>query len=307
MMRPLCATLVWTACALAQTAPAPSFEVASVKPAAPVAGKGGDLMRSAGDPGRIDYSNSSLRDLIRQAYRLKDYQIVGPEWLGSERYDVMAKAPEGTSAGQKWVMLQNLLAERFHMQFHREKRDLPAYALVIAKGGPKLKEHVDSPEDSAGGPSENRRPEGYGGTRSVRVGPDGMPAAGRAGMMMMGMGRMIAYGVPLGTFVDMLSRQLDKPVVDESGLTAKYDIVLRWAPEPGDGPMVPMGKMMARDGAGAPPPGGGADGRGPDAAAASLPPLPVAIQQQLGLRLEPKKLPLEILVIDHAEKVPTEN
>lgn len=306
MIRPLSASVVWAACALAQSAPAPSFEVASVKPAAPMPGKAGEIMRAGGDPGRIDDLNFSLRDLIRQAYQLKDYQIVGPEWLGSERYDVMAKVPEATSTGQKWVMLQNLLAERFRLQVHREKKDLPAYALAVAKGGPKLKQHVDAPEDAGGGPSADRGAARYTAPHAFRAGPDGMPTGGRAGMMMMGPGRMMAVGVPLGQFVDLLSHYLSEPVVDETGLTARYDIKLQWTPEPGEGPMLPMGKMVGHEPAGAPPPGGG-DSKGPDAAADSLPPLPIALQQQLGLRLEPKKLPLEILVVDHARKVPTEN
>lgn len=308
MIRPLCAAAVWTACALvwtarAQTAPAPSFEVASVKPAAAMPGKGGDLMKSGGDPGRIDDLNFSLRELVRQAYQLKDYQIVAPEWLGTERYDVMAKVPHGTSAEQKWAMLQNLLADRFQLKVHREKKDLPAYALEVAKGGPKLEQHVDAPEDAAGGPSPDRSSGNSRATQRFRMRPDGTPKplGGRFGIML-GMGRMIVNAATLGDVADLLSRMLGKPVVDETGLTAKYDFMLQWTPEPGEGPMLPIGKMMAREDAGA-----GSDGNGRDAAVDSLPPLPVALQQQLGLRLEPKRLPLDVIVVDHAEKAPTEN
>ena len=121
---------------------------------------------------------------------------------------------------------------------------------------------------------------------------------------MMGMGRLKAQGIPISNLADMLSRQLDKPVLDETGLTAKYDVSLNWTPEPGEGGPLMGLKMMAEHAAavGTPPPGG-AEG---DPAAAA-PPLPIALQQQLGLKLEPKKLPLEILVIDRVEKVPTEN
>lgn len=304
MIRPLCVAVVWAACAAAQTAPAPAFEVASVKPAAPMAGKIGMIeVSSGGDPGRINYSNFSLRDLIRQAYQVKDYQIVGPEWLGSERYDVVAKVPEGTSTEQKWTMLQNLLADRFQMRVHREKKDLPSYALVVARGGPKLKEHVDAPGETVSGPSGGSGSAGYAAAQRVKDRPGGVPRhmGGRPGIMV-GMGRMVVDGVAPGDVADLLSRMLEKPVVDETGLTARYDFLLQWTPEPGEGPMMPAAKIMAREAA-----GGGGDAKRPDADALSLPPLPVALQQQLGLRLEPKKLPLEILVIDHAEKVPTEN
>jgi len=129
--------------------------------------------------------------------------------------------------------------------------------------------------------------------------------------MMSGLGRMEAKGVPVANLTDFLSRTLDRPVLDETGLTAKYDISLNWTPEPGEGP---MGMKMAMIGpAGGPPPagGGGAAGGGPEGhpeiPAAGGPPLPIALQQQLGLRLEPKKLPLEMVVVDHIEKVPTGN
>jgi uncharacterized protein (TIGR03435 family) len=300
------------ACALAQTPPASpalSFEVASVKPAAPSL-DGRIRVSMGGDPGRLNYTNVSLRDLIRVAYKLKDYQISGPDWLSSERYDLVAKVPDGASKDQSYLMLQTLLAERFKLTVHREKKDLPAYALVVAKGGPKLKEFVEVPEDAAGGPNAPGGRGGFDGPGPIKMGSDGMPKlpAGRGGMMFMdGMGRLHAQGVPITNLTDFLSRQLDKPVVDETGLTAKYDISLNWTPEPGEGGAGMRMAMIHAPGEGGAPPAGGAEGKIADATAASAPPLPVALQQQLGLKLEAKKLPLDLLVIDHAEKVPTEN
>jgi uncharacterized protein (TIGR03435 family) len=301
------------ACALAQSPPptAPlSFEVASLKPAAPPSGRGMRIVMGGNDPGRLNYSNVSMRDLIRQAYQLKDYQITGPEWLDTERYELVAKLPDGAPKEQAPMMLQTLLAERFKMAVHREKKDLPAYALTVARRGSKMKEFVEAPEDTAGGPgSASGRGGGFGGgfegPGPIKMGADGMPKmpAGHPGMIFMsGMGRVQMQGVPMSNFADFLSRQLTKPVVDETGLTAKYDIALNWTPEPGEGP---VGMKMMRQPDGGP---GGGEGRGPnDATAPAAPPLAAALQQQLGLRLEPKKLPVEMLVVDHAEKIPTEN
>ncbi len=300
------------ACAQAQS-PTPatplSFEVASLKPAPPPSGRGMRIMMGGNDPGRLNYSNVSMRDLVRQAYQLKDYQIAGPEWLDTERYDLVAKLPDGAPKDQAPMMLQTLLAERFKMAVHREKKDLPAYALTVAKGGSKLKEFVPAPEDAAGGPNPaSGRGGGFDGPGPIKMGADGMPKmpAGRPGMIFMtGMGRVQMQGMLMSDFVDFLSRQLTKPVVDETGLTAKYDIALNWTPEPGEGPVGMKMMMMRQSGDGGP---GGGEGRGPnDATAPSAPPLAAALQQQLGLRLESKKLPVEMLVVDRAEKIPTEN
>src|SRR5271157_2159969 len=175
------------ACAFAQNPPAPAFEAASVKPSAPM-GMGRMRISMGGDPGRLNYSGVSLRDIIRQAYQLKDYQITGPEWLNTERFDIVAKLPDGAPESQKPLMLQALLAERFKLTVHREKKDLPAYALVVAKGGSKLKEFVETPDDAANGPNAGFGPGGPDGAIKVGRGPDGMPklpAGGRGGMMMM--------------------------------------------------------------------------------------------------------------------------
>ena len=119
------------------------FEVASVKPAAPPAGgvirpgpQGGP---GSADPARLTYSFSTLRDLLVDAYSVKRSQISGaPNWLDSVRFDIVAKVPEGATKEQAKVMLQNLLAERFKLTLHRETKELPVYALVVAKNGPRL-------------------------------------------------------------------------------------------------------------------------------------------------------------------------
>ena len=95
------------------------------------------------DPGQITYSNVSLKQVLTNAYGIKSYQVSGPKWLDSERFDIVAKIAMGATKEQFQMMLQNLLAERFKLAVHHETKELPIYALVVGKGGPKLKETVD--------------------------------------------------------------------------------------------------------------------------------------------------------------------
>ena len=142
--------------ALAQTpAPGPAFEVASVKPAAPL--DRGQMLSGQMhvgmkiDAARVDIGGMSLADLIRVAYRVKPYQVSGPDWMASERFDVLAKLPEGASREQVPEMLQALLAERFKLTVHRESKEHAVYALVVGKNGPKLKESAPDADAPAGG------------------------------------------------------------------------------------------------------------------------------------------------------------
>jgi uncharacterized protein (TIGR03435 family) len=277
-----------------------------------------------GDPGRLNYSNVSMIDIIAQAYQVKDYQISGPDWLGSQRFDIVAKLPPDTPKKQIPLMLQSLLAERFKLTIHREKKDLPGYALVVGKNGPKLKEsQVDpaSPVDEAppaadggavvgGGGRGLGGGGGLGGGRgAARNGMPPMPAGGSF-MMMRGRGHIDAKKQDLSSIANMLARQLDRPVVDQTGLKGTYDYSLDWTPDGSEGGerFGPGGRSGEGVGAGAPPTGGG--GRGLTVGAPdgnSGPPLLTAIQEQLGLRLERRKVPLDLIVIDHVEKTPIDN
>ena len=298
--------ILFTACgAFGQSATTPSFDVASVKPAAPPTdGRLMIMMRGgpgdSSDPGRVNWTNVSLRDLLRAAYDVRDYQITGPDWLNSTRFNIEAKLPPTTSKEQFAQMWQTLLKERFGMTLHRETRDLPAYALVLAKGGSKLQEAANDPPATGdggepGGPRVAGGPGGPGGFRG------GAPM--RNGMMMMrGMGHLEAKGIPVSQFVDMLSRLLSRPVEDQTGLKATYDFKLDYMPdESTNGSAMRMGMPMPM-----PRPEGGGDGHGPNAENDGVS-LFTAVQTQLGLKLEAKKLPLDMLVVDRAEKVATEN
>jgi uncharacterized protein (TIGR03435 family) len=285
----------------------PTFEVASIKPAAPQT-EGRFMVRMGGDPGRIDYTNVSLRDLIRQAYNVKDYQVVGPDWMMSARFDVQAKLPPDTPTEQRNLMMQALLAERFQLKVHKETKEVPIYSLVVGKNGPKLKEAAEEPAVVRDGPPEANGPAAGGGRAGFNGGgPNGgrgPGGPGGRGMMMMrmegpGKFHMTANATTVSNLVDMIARQVDKPVFDNTGLTGKYDVELEFKPENGMGMMkgmpMPMGHM----------PEGGGGAPAPDAVDA--PSIFTAVQDQLGLKLESKKGPVETIVIDHAEKTPTED
>jgi len=318
----VCAAFTLAAHAWGQT-----FDVASVKPSeTPVMGRMMVFSRN-NEPGRVNYKFMSLRDLVRTAYDVKDYQVTAPEWMATARFDVEAKYSPDIPKEKVPQMLQALLAERFHLTVHREKKELPAYALVVGKNGPKLKESEETlappPTDAAGGPGASSANNtaatvalgsALGGGRAPVVFnmKDGkmdvkeiQKMMGGRGMFMLP-GHTVANKTTMAAFADMLSRQTDRPVVDETGLTAKYDFTLEFTPENGAGGPVRFG--MGGDlpsGSGSGASSSGTEMKMPDAP--SGPPLAAALQQQLGLKLEPKKLPLDIVVVDHAEKVPTEN
>ncbi len=299
----------------------PEFEVASIKPAAPPV-NGRLMIRMGGDPGRVDYTNVSLKDIIRQAYSVKDYQISGPDWLNSARFDIVAKVPAGAPKDQVPMMWQTLLAERFKLQIHRETKELPMYALVVGKGGPKMKESEIDPNapvpggqgnggQANAGPA-NGGPSANGGLPAPpQIGKDGMPKFGPGGgrgpmMMMNGMGHLTAKMMGMSGLVDMLARSVDRPVVDQTGLTGKYDFSLDYTPDESTRMPLPAGVPPP-----SPPPGGGADMHGAEIHGKDNPDsglsLFAALQAQLGLKLEPKKGPIELIVIDRVEKSPTEN
>lgn len=278
---------VFAACVAWSQANPPAFEVASIKQAAPQT-MGRMMVRMGGDPGRVDYANVSLKDVMARAYEVKRYQINGPSWMDSERYDITAKVPDGVPKEQIPAMLRVLLAERFKMAAHKETKEQPVYALIVGKNGPKLTKSEDSPE---GAPPR------------TMVAPDGGKIQAPKGAMMMEMGgpggnaRMKAVGVDLGRFSDMLSGMLDRPVLDMTGVTGNYDISLDVSMEELAG--------MKRMAVGGPGPGAGPD-HGPAPEGAPSASIFQAIQQ-LGLKLDPRKAPVEFVIIDRADKVPTEN
>jgi uncharacterized protein (TIGR03435 family) len=260
--------------------PPPSFDVASIKP-----NHGGtNLFRIRAEPGRFVANNATPRFLLQYAYRVKDAQIVGaPSWIDSEHYDIEAKVDDSSGDAQRKLnrdeegtqlrlMLQSLLADRFKLTLHHDTKELPLYALVVAKNGPRLHESAAAPDDPAplGPPTPN--------------GPQP-----RNSMRMMGRGNLSINAGNLDMFTELLSHQLGLLIVNKTGLKGNYDFTLKWTPDEGQGQM----------------PGGPPADTAPPADA-SGPSIFTALQEQLGLKLESQKGPVDTIVIDHVER-PSEN
>lgn len=281
---------------------AQEFEVASIKPAPPPTGNGIRVMMQGGpgsdDPGRLDWNNVSVQQMLTYAFNVKDYQLQGPDWLNSERFILTAKIPQGSTRDQVRLMLQKLLAERFKLAVHHESKDHAVYALVV-KGTPKVKE--SDPNDTSGiGPPPGARE----GLEAGRVGA-GAPRVppGRGGMMTMARGHLQAKRTSIEGLAAMLSNMVGKPVIDQTELKGIYDFTLDYAPD-----SVAGGPVMMGGGPPPPPPGAGGEVRGPVASEpSSALDIFAAVQQELGFKLEAKKLPLDNVIVDHIDRVPTEN
>ncbi len=263
--------------------PLPSFEVASIK-----------LNRSVGvvsfinlPPGRFIASGVTTKFLIAFAYNVRDFQLVGePSWTTSEKYDIEAKVPDSpVEQLQKLpsdqhrekigLMIQSLLADRFKLGLRHETKQLPVYALVVAQNGPKFQEAKPGDTYPNGIKGFDGRAQGAGSFRAVN-------------------GHLTLQGYPISFLSLLLSERLGRTVLDQTGLKGKYDIALKWTP---DQPPAAMGQVAV----GANP---GADSSAPPES--SGPSIFTAIKEQLGLKLESTKGPVDVIVIDHIER-PSEN
>jgi uncharacterized protein (TIGR03435 family) len=287
---------------LAQT---PAFEVASIKPSEPVT----PAMVAAGklhvgmkiDAKRVDIGNFTLLQLMCKAYDVKSYQVTGPSWLmalNGQRFDIVANLPEGATKEQVPQMLQALLAERFKLVVHRESKDQAIYAMVVGKGGLKIKES----EEPAAAPDAPGPNPGVTGSSSVSVTQTkgGMVASDGTGksqkMIPSPDGKSMRLEISGATLAEMaegLGPLVDHPVLDMTGLKGKYSMALD----------ISMQDLMnaARAAGAAVPPSAPAD-------TASDPSGSVFTSiQALGLKLEPRKTPMAMIVVDKIEKMPTEN
>jgi len=247
-----------------------AYDVVSVRP-----NKSSDGMMRFGDHGdRYSATNIPLDMLLQYAYNLKTpNQISGlPGWADSARFDIEAKMDEAASATlknlpreeaneQRRQMMQGLLSDRFQLKVHRATKELPTYALVIAKGGFKLKEADPN----------NTYPNG------IKL-PDG---TSRPGMMQFRNGQLTAQAIPISRLVDNLSVNVDRIVVDKTSLSGKYDMTLRWSSDE---------VASAQQ----------------DSTPNSTPSIFTALQEQLGLKLESTKGPVDTIVVDHVA-MPSEN
>lgn len=287
-----------------------TFEAASVKPASPnlpgaqVAPRGVagfariDMWIGGGglgtkDPGRIHYPVISLKSLLLNAYGLENLQVVGPDWLDTAWFSIDATMPTDTTKEQFELMLRNLLSDRFKLMTHREMKESRGYSLVVTKNGLKMKESVEvstQPDHS----TRELSPQ------PPQIGPDGfMIVPRRAGVFQQVMSDRIRLTFQQTTMLELansLSARLKRPVVDATGLTARFDFTLTFSTDGIGGPLAT---------APTPPSSGGGLASTPEVDA--LPDILGALQTQLGLKLEPKTVPVEMIVIDHAEKTPTDN
>jgi uncharacterized protein (TIGR03435 family) len=233
------------------------------------------------DPGRMNWEAWALYDLLTTAYSVKPYQLIGPDWLRIERYDITATLPPDSTKEQANIMLQNLLKERFGITLHHHLKEFEAYNLTVAKDGPKLKKTDFDP--TAPAPASD-----------ISTGPDRLPhlaAPGIAGFMREAPGGgvlayFLARAQTMAKVADWLSVRLSRPVIDETILTGEYDFSIAFAPDD--------------------------DVTGGAGAQAGIPSDPgsnlaAAVQSQLGLKLTKAKAKLDVIMIDQAERTPKEN
>jgi uncharacterized protein (TIGR03435 family) len=305
------------------------FEVAAVKPSAPLdmaklqaqvqAGKMPNFgMHLEGL--RAEYNYMSLKELVVAAYKAKPYQITCPDWMATERYDIVARMPEGSTKDDAPAMLKALLEDRFKLQAHTESQERQVLALVAAKGGPRLK---DSPapepidENAPLKPGERKldMPDG-----PARISQTIDPGKGMSAVVNMGIRgtytqkidvatqavQINGTGISMSGFVDMLSQIMQiggpaaKPVVDESGLTGHYQVSLSLSLADLMAAARSQGMNVSGGNAGGPAPGEASD---PGGAGSTV----YASVEKLGLKLEPRKAVVQQLVVTSAEKTPTEN
>ena len=272
----LLAAFFWLSTALGQT-----FDAASVKPAPPP----GSGPRNAGGPRWHEgmtrlHETASMQALLTEAYGIEPFRLAGPAWMESERYLVDAVLPQGTTLAQLRVMMRSLLVQRFHLAAHSERREQQVSSLTVAKGGPKMKAAVEiaaAPEpsgpefDADGFPNVGLFPNGRGSTLFFTVN---------------GRSRLIGQQATMQALAAELTRRMGRTVSDDTGLAGRYDFVLNFS----GGLRGPSAPAPTQE-------------QAPDPA----PDLFAALTTQLGLKLDARKGLVEIIVVDHVEKVPAGN
>lgn len=269
----------------AQSAPQKrlEFEVASIRPSASSEGRVDVGVHIDGS--QVRCTSLSVKEYIRMAYQVKDYQVSGPDWLSSDRFDIAAKLPAGATREQFRTMLQSLLQDRFQMKLHHEKKEFPVYALTVGKGGPKMKEE-DAPEGNGSAP--------------VNITASGARAGtslGNGASFTAADDKFVGTKLTTTNMADLLARYTDRPIVDRTELKGRYSFTMEFSPED-------FRAMRIRSAL---------------EAGIAVPPRALRLLQEssgdalfgavekLGLKLESSKAPLDVLEIDHIEHTPSEN
>jgi uncharacterized protein (TIGR03435 family) len=310
-----------------------AFEVASIRPAAPLniaalqAGKATVGQKVEGS--RVTLGFVSLRDLITIAYEIKPDQFVGPDWMAMQRYDISATMPEGATDKQIPAMLKALLTERFNVKVHRETKEQNVYALTEAKGGHKMKPAAPAAPAPVADPTAEPAPPAKGetvigtGDQQIRFTQNPNRAAAASGGTLATMNSAATGNVKISmvggptdgimkldmermtipTLIQQLTPMLDLPIVDQTGLTGAYQVTLQLS-------LADLMQTVAKAAAvtgipmpALPPPPGAAAGGAAEPAGQSI----FASVQQLGLKLDKQKADVEKLIVDSADKAPTEN
>ena len=271
-----------------QASPEAAFEVASIRPSAP------QTVQTLGvgvhiDGAQVRLVALTLKDYLSMAYRVRLSQISGPDWVGSDRFDISATMPAGSSTAQFPGMLRALLAERFQVKLHHETKDFPVYALEVDKGGIKMQEVAPEADTSPGEKPVNVT--GGGSVRGVAVN------LGDGSSYAFSNNRFEARKMTMANLARNLERFVDRPMLDMTGLKGRYDFALDVTEED-------YRAMLVRSAV---------------SAGVALPPQalralevgsPVSLfqsMQKLGLKVDARKAPLDLLVVDEASKTPTEN
>jgi len=264
------------------------------------------------DGKRVDIGNFGLLQLLCKAYDVKAYQVEGPAWLkmvtvNSPRFDIVANLPEGATKEQVPEMLQNLLAERFKLKVHKMTKDQSILAMVVGKGGHKLKpaeEPGAGPEGAAPNPavtgssslSVNQSKggatvsDGAGRSQKMTVSPDGKSM------------RLDVNGLTMAEFAEGMTPLADRPILDMTGISGRFQMVVEIS-------MEEVMNLARQQGAAVPPAAGGDSSVTKPAELASDPGSGSLFKavEALGLKLEPRKSPMTMIVVDSVEKTPTEN
>jgi uncharacterized protein (TIGR03435 family) len=284
------------AIAFGQLEQGPTFEVASVRPSSPPAPgarvfygppRGGP---GTSDPERITWRAASLLSILMAAYDVQAFQISGPDWAPTTRYDITAKVPTGTTKAQMGMMWRTLLRDRLGVVVHHASKEFQVYELILAKDGPKMKETdlpaTAEPFDFAAGSPK------FGGNGTLEISGTGsvvtvMPTEKGP------IARLAGKGFTMPELAARLGGWTSHPIVDRTGLAGRFDFVLEFTPD--------MSRIQPPPGAPAPSLAGGDSANDPGSDAA------YALEKQLGLRLTLAKAALDVIVVDHAEKTSTEN
>ena len=301
--------------ALSSGAQSPAFEVASVKAAAEpsrmpmfciIPCSPGERLTVTGS--RVDIRYMSLFNLIVTAYRLKPFQLSGPDWIKNERFDIAATIPAGVTKDQLPEMIRSLLADRFKLTVRRDTKEQPVYALVTAKSGSKLERSAADPAaalpEAPAGSQELYTPSGEG---RMLQGGGFVVKGGSLGPMRGGRGSSGALqfeflALTMPGLADIITPHMDRPVVDMTNLKGAYHILIENHP-PSDGGG--DGRGVRKDGPPQARPGGEAVDPGPrsdpffEGLSATL--------EKSGLKLEKSKAPVDLIVVEHVEKAPTAN